>query len=143
MIKDLKPVEVLALSKAVNGELKLARKKIPVGMYPVNFTVKIAGMVKVGKKFDQVRSTCDPWKILAVIAGQDQYIVNNAAEIAACIKDDDDIDVEIDDVKSYCQNLFDLNKIRCNGRVDAHLFSERSEFSCSGRIEDVLCKEGI
>jgi len=129
MIKDLKPVEVLALSKAVNGELKLARKKVPSGQYPVNFTVNIAGTVKVGKDYHMETSQCDPWAILMIIA-QDQslgeMVIHNAAMIAAQLDlTDDCINGEnIDDVKKIAKSYFDKEKKRCKGKVESHLFSE-------------------
>ena len=135
MIKKLKPIEVLALSKAVNGELKPAREKVHAGQYPVNFTVKIAGTLKVGNDYTQEVSRVDPWAILMVIAqdvsmtgGNGDSMLHNAAAIVSQLdlKGDGIVRENIDDVKKIVKGYFDVNKKCCKGKVESHLFSERS-----------------
>jgi hypothetical protein len=64
-------IQQLAISKAVkDAAAKIARSEVQAGEYPVDFTLKISGTVKVGEDSDK-KSTCSiPYKAVMALMVQ-------------------------------------------------------------------------
>lgn len=121
----LTPIKILALSKAVNGQLKPARERIKPGKYAVDFTARVQGTMKVRKDYNtDFFSPNNPWLVLMVIAQENEKIIENAASIAACIPDPNDSDIKdnIDSVKKLLKHYFEFEKKQCHGKVETTLF---------------------
>jgi hypothetical protein len=123
----LTPIKILALSKAVNGQLKPAREKVRPGKYAIDFTANIKGTMKVGKDYSvDSFSPNNPWLVLMVIAQKNEQLIKNAASIAACIPDPNDPDIKgnVDDIKKLLKHYFEFVEKQYHGQVDATLFVE-------------------
>jgi len=115
----LKPIEVIALSKAVSGpELKGASSKVDAGEYEVDFLVHVSGSVKRGEDYSQrIVAKADPWTLLSAALSH-----LNGVTVKSLVKEALTADPEL--VKSIKKQagaaLSDLKsptETPCNGKI--------------------------
>jgi len=117
MVKKLKPVEIIALKNAVNGDYKAARAKVKPGQYPVEFTVTVKGTLKVGEDHLRADSLADPWLIMYLMS-----IKLTKEDIEACITYANKTDMDVEEFKKYIKERSKFKRVDVSGKVDSNLF---------------------
>lgn len=113
----MKPIEVVALKNAINGNYESAREKVKPGQYVVNFTVTVSGTLNVGENYIRADSLADPWALLKLAVnklGQAEFdkLINYANK--------NEIDTEV--VKRYVKERSKHKNINSKGKVNCVLF---------------------
>lgn len=116
------PFEVLAIAKVIKEATeKAARKETHPGEYPVDFSIRIAGSIKVGEAYEQrIVAKADAWQLLAIALSKLNGVTVDSIvkEALACTLDPVSIKEQ---AEKAIQSLKAPTATTCMGKVTTQL----------------------
>jgi hypothetical protein len=126
-LENLQPAEIKALAALVSeGVAKKASAELVVGENPVDFTVRVHGVLNRGKDYEEkIVGKAEPWVLLAVALSHLNGVTVESITREALSADPKLVENLKSEAKAAVEAVKGPTVTSCNGKVTVELVCER------------------